>query len=153
MQLAQLACSSEQDNTFLRLSIFALFSWPDTDFLLLIRGHSLGLGRDRCGLMSMLRSILRRASSFSCFSFSSIRDNLCSSDDILKNGAPWNRSQQSSRLPSVAVAGTRLQGGPQQLQAGPQQLHTGPQQLHSFCVISISTSQIHHFIIKIVTFM
>lgn len=71
-----------------------------TDNPVLPGGHSLGRGRDRCGLMSMLRSILRRASSFSCFSFSSIRDSLCSSDDILKIWAPCS-FQQSSRLPSL----------------------------------------------------
>lgn len=49
--------------------------------------HSLGLGRDRCGLMSMFRSIRLRASLFSCLSFSSIRESLCSSDDILKTSA------------------------------------------------------------------
>ena len=66
--------------------------------------HSLGLGRERWGLMSMLRSIRLRASLFSCFSFSSIRESLCSSDDILKNLRTIDCTQQS-RLPLSTVSG------------------------------------------------
>lgn len=82
-------------------------------------GHSLGLGRDRCGLMSMLKSILRRASSFSCFSFSSILESLCSSDDILKNLAPWS-SQQTPISGGQGGAG----GGASDVQMRPANLHT-----------------------------
>lgn len=39
------------------------------------------LGLGRWGLISRLRSILRRASRFSCFSFASRRDSFCSRED------------------------------------------------------------------------
>lgn len=39
------------------------------------------LGLGRCGLISRLRSILLRASRFSCFSLASRRDSFCSRED------------------------------------------------------------------------
>lgn len=64
-----------------------------------IRAHLLGLGRERCGLMSMLRSIRLRGSLFSCFSFSSIRESLCSSDDILEKFSTIGASPRRNSTP------------------------------------------------------
>lgn len=72
--------------------------------------HSLGLGRDRCGLMSMFRSIRLRASLFSCLSFSSIRESLCSSDDILKTSAA--PSSAATHCPLAATDGNAAPSTP-----------------------------------------